>query len=403
MAIRILSANCQGLSSIEKRLDVLNYLKDKKSDIYCLQDTHTTKASERFFRSQWNNECIFSSGTSNSRGVAILFSKNLGFKIHNHISDPEGNYIICDMSVEDNKFTLINLYGPNKDTPLVFENIINIAETIGNTSLIICDFNTVQDEKLDFCNYKCINNKNSFKKILEIKESYNLYDPFRETYPSLKRYTWRKKSPLKQACLDFLLISEALLPSVNKSSIEASYRSDHSMIILDISFIQFQKGKPLWKHNNSLLHDKDYIKLINEKIDEIKRQYALPVYDIENIQNIPDDQIQFTINDQLFLETLLKELRGKLISYSSYKKKEREKRETDLIKNIGALESNLSNTNINDIDNLKEELTTIRKNKMQGILVRSRAQLIEDDEKPTIFCFVTLRNTIMPVKSFLNE
>ena len=30
MAIRILSANCQGLGSIEKRLDVLNYLKDKK-------------------------------------------------------------------------------------------------------------------------------------------------------------------------------------------------------------------------------------------------------------------------------------------------------------------------------------------------------------------------------------
>ena len=295
------------------------------------------------------------------------------------------------MSVEDNKFTLINLYGPNKDTPLFFENIINIAETIGNTSLIICgDFNTVQDEKLDYCNYKCINNKKSHEKILEIKKSYNLYDPFRETYPSLKRYTWRKKSPLKQARLDFFLISEALLPSVNKSSVEASYRSDHSMIILDISFIQFQKGKPLWKHNNSLLHDKDYIKLINEKIDEIKRQYALPVYDIENIQNIPDDQIQFTINDQLFLETLLMELRGKSISYSSYKKKEREKRETDLIKNIEALESNLSNTNLDDIENLKEELTTIRKNKMQGILVRSRAQLIEDDEKPTFFFFCNL-------------
>ena len=100
-----------------------------------------------------------------------------------------------------------------------------------------------------------------------------------------------------------------------------------------------------------------------------------------------------TINDQLFLETLLMELRGKSISYSSYKKKEREKRETDLIKNIEALESNLSNTNINDIENLKEELTTIRKNKMQGILVRSRAQLIEDDEKPTnFFCNLEKHN-----------
>ena len=48
MAIKVLSANCQGLGSIEKRLDVFNYLKEKKCDIICLQETHTTKTSERF-------------------------------------------------------------------------------------------------------------------------------------------------------------------------------------------------------------------------------------------------------------------------------------------------------------------------------------------------------------------
>ena len=66
------------------------------------------------------------------------------------------------------------------------------------------------------------------------------------------------------------------------------------MITLEFSFTQFKKGKPLWKHNNSLLHDIEYIKIINNKIDEVKRQYALPVYDIEDIENIPDQQIQFT-------------------------------------------------------------------------------------------------------------
>ena len=138
MALEILSVNCQGLSSMEKRLDVLNYLKKKQCQIYCLQDTHTTKMSENFFRSQWNSECLFSSGTSNARGVAILFDKNLDYKIHNHISDPDGNYIIADISVEQNRLTLVNLYGPNQDTPSFFDNIISTANTIGNTSLIIC-------------------------------------------------------------------------------------------------------------------------------------------------------------------------------------------------------------------------------------------------------------------------
>ena len=394
MALKILSVNCQGLGSMEKRLDVLNYLKKKQCQIYCLQDTHTTKMSENFFRSQWNSECLFSSGTSNARGVAILFDKNLDYEIHNHISDPDGNYIIADISVEQNRLTLVNLYGPNQDTPSFFDNIISTANTIGNTSLIICgDFNTIQDEKLDYSNYKHINNKKAHEKILDIKNTYSLFDPYRESHPNQRRYTWRKKSPVKQARLDYFLISESLLSSVNKSSIEESYRSDHSMIILDISFVKFQKGKPLWKHNNSLLHDITYLQVIKDKINDVKKQYAVPIYDLENIHKIPDNEIQFTINDQLFMETLLMEIRGKSISYSSHRKKESEKRENELINNIKELEANLSDTNVNEIEVLKEELKIIRQNKMQGILIRSRAQIIEEDEKVTnFFCNLEKHN-----------
>ena len=157
------------------------------------------------------------------------------------------------------------------------------------------------------------------------------------------------------------------------------------MIILDISFVQFQKGKPLWKHNNSLLNDKDYLRTMNNKIDEVKRQYTLPVYNIAQINNVPNDEIQFVINDQLFLETLLMELRGKSISFSCYKKKIEEQKEKELISNIETLESNMSTANFDEIETLKEELQNIRKNKMQGVLVRSRAKIIEEDEKPTTF------------------
>ena len=38
MALKILSVNCQGLGSIEKRLDVFNYL---KKVIYIVSKTHT--------------------------------------------------------------------------------------------------------------------------------------------------------------------------------------------------------------------------------------------------------------------------------------------------------------------------------------------------------------------------
>ena len=66
---------------------------------------------------------------------------------------------------------------------------------------------------------------------------------------------------------------------------------------------------------------------MNTKIIEIKQQYILSVYDINQAENIPDKEIQFTINDQLFLKVLLMELRGQSISNTSYKNKQKHNRE----------------------------------------------------------------------------
>lgn len=69
-------------------------------------------------------------------------------------------------------------------------------------------FNVVQDTKLDYFKYKAINNKKAHEKTLDIKVNSSLVDPFREAYPPIKRYTWRKKSPLRQARLEYFHISE---------------------------------------------------------------------------------------------------------------------------------------------------------------------------------------------------
>ena len=266
MELKILSVNCQGLGSVEKRLDVFNYLKSKQCDIFCLQDIHSTPSTQSFIESQWGAKCLFSSYSSNSRGVAVLFNKNMDFQVHNHISDPGGNYIIVDLTVDNNKFTLVSLYGPNSDSPAFFDSLFLQAHSFNNTSVVFCgDFNTVQEPKLIYFNYKYINNAKAKEKSEELQYQYNLIDPFRDQNPDTKRYTWRRKNPLKQARLDYFLVSETLLSSVNKCTIAPSYRSDHSMVILNITFTPFKKGKPLWKHNNSLLKDLSYLTVINEK------------------------------------------------------------------------------------------------------------------------------------------
>ena len=122
---------------------------------------------------------------------------------------------------------------------------------------------------------------------------------------------------------------------------------------------------------------------INSKINDIKKQYAVPIYDSDNILNIPDNEIQFVINDQLFLETLLMEIRGKSISYSSYVKKKKMEKETKLMDEISRLESNIDEHHIENLNSKQRELEELRKEKLKGAFIRSRAKWVEEGEKPS--------------------
>ena len=320
--VKILSVNCQGLGNMGKRRDVFDYLHKKNYNIYCLQDTHFTESQENLIQNMWGHQCYFSSYTSNARGVCIFLNNNFEFTVHRKKSDLNGNYLALDITIENHRLTLISLYAPDTDTPIFFEKISEIIDDFGNSSYILCgDYNLVINPDLDYYNYVNINNEKARAKLLEIIENKNMIDPFREVFPDKKRYTFRKRSPLKQSRLDFFLISDDLLPSLKDSDIESSYRSDHSIINLHLVFNDFKRGKGLWKFNNALLKDKEYLNVIKKKILDVKQQYSNYPQNID-IKDIPDSELTLTIDDQIFFEMLLMEIRGKTISYSSYKKKQ---------------------------------------------------------------------------------
>jgi hypothetical protein len=75
-----------------------------------------------------------------------------------------------------------------------------------------------------------------------------------------------------------------MLTNLKNCTIDPSYRSDHSMIILSFVFNPFNKGKGLWKFNNSLLYEKDYRKIVRENIIDLKKQYAALIVYIFSIE-----------------------------------------------------------------------------------------------------------------------
>ena len=106
------------------------------------------------------------------------------------IFDPKGNYIILDIKVKEQQFTLCALYGPNEDNPIFFQNITHMIENLNNVSVIIAgNWNVVLDYEKDILNYKHKNNPKSQQSIHGMKTRFNLIDVWRVNHENLSRYT----------------------------------------------------------------------------------------------------------------------------------------------------------------------------------------------------------------------
>ena len=64
-------------------------------------------------------------------------------------------------------------------------------------------------------------------------ENYGLTDFFRCQNPNTRRYSWRKKNPLKQEHLDFYILSSHMSDIIKSCDIKVGYHSDHSRVELE--------------------------------------------------------------------------------------------------------------------------------------------------------------------------
>lgn len=391
---KILSLNCRGLHDVNKRKDVFKYLREQKASLYCLQDTHCTENDKSVVYAQWGLDFLMSPGNSNSRGTLTLTNNNFEYTVLNVKSDPNGNYIVSSILV-DNKYslTIVNLYGPNRDSPDFFRELSNIIEEFSDDFIIMCgDWNLVQNFNLDCHNYVKENNLKNKLEVIKLQEKFNLVDPWRINNPDARIYTWSKKTPIKQARLDFFLISEELMSLLHSVSILPGYRTDHSIIELQLKFNNFTKGKGFWRFNNSLLRDPTYVQKVKDTIAETELEYREQGNPVET-------EISTCIDDDLFLEILLMKIRQITIYYASKKSKER-KKQKELLERQIKFTQDLFNTYhlisyAQALSDFQDELEKIRKYELDGLLLRTHCKWIENGEKPTkYFCALEKRNYV---------
>ena len=368
--------NTKGLQDKGKRMKVFEYLKNHihSNGFVFLQEIHSSQSDEKVWRDDFKGKLFFSHGRTNSCGVAIGYYGSKSFTLLKKLTDQSGRILVLEVSVNDDVYVLANLYNPNTESEqlLTLSQLTNFLEEIDDirSKKIILggDFNFFLDTKLEAKGGKPVLKKHSIAKIIEIR------DISRIRNPNLKRFTFRQNhfSGYIQRRLDFFFISNTLQEATKLTDILAVFYTDHSPVTFKVSKLNhLTKGNGLWKFNNSLTSNKDYIEKMKKHI-----AFTLEVCDKESI-----------CNAQVKWEYLKYQIRKFTIDYSKEHAKQLRLERTQLEDKLKHFEKTITldlneNEEYNECKSKQEDIYQI---KVDGIRTRSKCNWYEHGEKSSKF------------------
>ena len=372
--LKIASVNVRGIGNDNKRRETFNWLRNYKQSIYFLQEAHCTDSNTDKWRSEWGYKALFSCCSGSSAGVCILFNNNFNLDILKTFSDPSGRFIICDIKADEKFLTLANIYAPNEDNPSFFNLFFDHLHDFKCEEIIVGgDFNLVLNVEADKKGGLPRTHQNALKAVNQACQELDLIDIWRTLNADKRRYTWRRKKPEIHCRLDFYLISSSLSCNTNRADIVPGYKTDHSMILLNIALHHNPRGRGFWKLNTTLLQEEEYLNQIKTVIHGIKKEYE-------------SDE---TVKPPLLWDMIKMKVRETSISYAAAKNSRRKLREEMLYKEISELEKQIDEnvTSISEaqmkLDSLRGELEQIIEYRTKGAIVRSRSRWYNEGEKNT--------------------
>ena len=401
--IDIISCNVNGLGDSKKRRGLFTYMKVYNPDILVLIDTRLDASSEKNIRSETDYTGIYTSFSTNSRGVAILTKKSFTGKITLIEADGNGNFLLAKCEYDGKSFLLCAVYGPNTDSPIFYEQLFNKTADSALDTIFCGDFNTTIDFSLDNKGYVGQGNVRARNMINHYINNLNLDDIFRTREGGKESFTWLSRSGPQKARLDFFLTSTSLRPFITNCDTLTPYKSDHLPIRLSLDFTNFKKGKGLWRHNNSLLSNINYIERINNTIAKTFAKYVIidgyddfftesSITDFENFINLsPEEKNNFNykINPNLLIEMLINDIKNESVSYESALRRDLNEWESDLKSKITWLKTLFSQQNSLDLRNriktAENDLNDFIDLKTNTLFKARLSKFKTEGEKPTTF------------------
>ena len=375
--IKIRSLNVRGIQCKQKRDLVFTEMSKYSNDIILLQETHSTVFDEKYYKNKWGTDIFFSHGESNSKGVCTIIPKNLPGTSELYYSDLTGRLLIVKIQIHEYELYICNLYFPTSnhetDQMKLLMELNDHLTDLGSSNIILGgDWNVVLNDNLDKKSKTlspCSNQKYR-NNLIRLLEEHNLVDCWRLNNPNVKKFTCRSGKGNGVATLsriDMIFITDNLLNLYHNAKIDPGFKTDHNYVTTTLKLVKGTRGKGTWKFNNNLLTDKTYVALI-------KNMITREISDNDHYQ------------DKGFLWDYIKmRIRSETMTYSGLINKEKREilaqLESNIEKSNDTYEKNPNNDNFEILTGFKRELEELNKEKLVGIIFRSKCDWAEYGEK----------------------
>lgn len=194
MNVKISSYNVRGLGNKVKRNAIFHFIEDQCIDICFIQEAHFIKSLLTSWAKESNYDMYFSCESTKSAGVGFLINRKKSVKVRETKQIEIGRAMYMQWEINNIKYNLINVYGPNKDDFKLLDNIINITKNLSKTYTILGgDWNLTLDPKTDKRGGNMNTHNSCRKKLTEIMEQFDLVDIWRTMHPNHNRYTWKTR------------------------------------------------------------------------------------------------------------------------------------------------------------------------------------------------------------------
>ena len=261
-----------------------------------LQETHSSKVTEKIWTDEFNGDLFFSHGKTNSCGVLVGFYGNINYSVKKKLSDNSGRILVLDVTINGTEYLLINLYNGNTESEQlnILESLSKILKDFQDLSekniIFAGDFNLFFDQKLESAGGNPILKKLAVSKLIELRESLNLRDKWRIRNPKSKAFTFQQRhfSGILQRRLEYLFISNNMKESAKNVKILNALSTDHPPLFCSfLNLSNISRGCGLCKFNSFLISNTNFV-------DEMKTLIQKVIFSFESDTYL-SDQIKWEL------------------------------------------------------------------------------------------------------------